>query len=340
MTVTAPAPRAYSGSALIRVIVLAGVVPLVVAGIGVVLMLQWAPELPDPIAVHWGAGGQVDGYGPLSTLLVVLPLFVGGLAVGVTLALTFLTATSFEARQPRFIVALSVFFAVFLGVGLTGTVEIQRGLADASDVTSAFGPLGLALLLALPAAVGAWFLTPHPAIAPNDADAGPVALDLSSDEKVSWNRTARPSAGVLWGFLAIVAFSTAGLVVAAVVDTDESMWPAAVILVPVFALCVVNFYWRITISNRGVTIRSAAGVIRREIPLDTIAGVRVVQISPIADFGGWGIRFGAGRTGYVVRGGEALEIERTSGRSVVVTVDDAATATSLLEGLLSRGKSA
>jgi hypothetical protein len=41
-----------------------------------------------------------------------------------------------------------------------------------------------------------------------------------------------------------------------------------------------------------------------------------------------------------VRGGEALEIERTSGRSVVVTVDDAATATSLLEGLLSRGKSA
>jgi hypothetical protein len=146
----------------------------------------------------------------------------------------------------------------------------------------------------------------------------------------------RPSAALLWVLVGIVAFAIGGVTLASVVDADEPVWPILAILALVLVLCVISCFWRITISNRGVTIRSAVGLIRQTIPLDTISGVRVVQISPIADFGGWGIRFGAGRTGYVVRGGEALEIARTAGRSVVVTVDDAATATALLEGLLSR----
>jgi hypothetical protein len=342
MTATSPrVPRAYSGAALVRVILLAGVVPLVIAGIGVLLMLRWAPELPDPIAVHWGAGGQVDGYGQLSTLVIVLPVVVGTFAVGITLEVALLTATTYPARQPKVIVAASVFFAVFLGVGLTGSVEIQRGLADASEAGTVFGPLGLGLLLGIPAAVGTWFLTPRPALAADESGpAAPAALDLSAAERVSWTRVMHPSAVAVWIFLGVVALSMAGVLTVAVTGSNGSVWPPLAILVPVVAICTVTFFWRVTISNEGVRIRSAVGLIRHTIPLDTIAAARVVQISPIADFGGWGIRFGFGRIGYVMRGGQALEIERTTGRSVVVTVDDAVTATSLLEGLLSRRKAA
>ena len=57
--------------------------------------------------------------------------------------------------------------------------------------------------------------------------------------------------------------------------------------------------------------------------------------------GGWGLRVGrGGRTGLVVRSGQALEVERTGGRIVVVTVDDAARGAALLTAVAARGRAA
>ena len=65
----------------------------------------------------------------------------------------------------------------------------------------------------------------------------------------------------------------------------------------------------------------------------------VVQVNPLREFGGWGIRTGVGgRIGVVMRGGEALEVVRTGGRRVVVTVDDAATGAALLNTLAGRAR--
>jgi len=70
---------------------------------------------------------------------------------------------------------------------------------------------------------------------------------------------------------------------------------------------------------------------RIEIPAAEIASVRAVRVDPFAEFGGWGYRFGVdGRRGVVLRAGDALEVARTNGRVFVVTVDDAATAASVL----------
>ena len=63
------------------------------------------------------------------------------------------------------------------------------------------------------------------------------------------------------------------------------------------------------------------------------------SVDPFADFGGWGYRVRPGsRTGFVVRKGEALEVERGDGTAWVVTVDDAAEGAALLNTLADRDR--
>ena len=65
----------------------------------------------------------------------------------------------------------------------------------------------------------------------------------------------------------------------------------------------------------------------------------VIDVSPLRDFGGWGWRVGhGGRTGIVLRSGEALLVEQTGGRSLVITVEDAAQGAALLNTMAVRAR--
>ena len=65
----------------------------------------------------------------------------------------------------------------------------------------------------------------------------------------------------------------------------------------------------------------------------------MTTVSPLAEFGGWGYRVGrGGRVGVVLRTGEGLQVERSGGRSFVVTIDDAATGAALLNTLAARSR--
>jgi hypothetical protein len=71
------------------------------------------------------------------------------------------------------------------------------------------------------------------------------------------------------------------------------------------------------------------------IPLGDIREVNAVQVSPTAEFGGWGWRMdGTGRSGIIMRAGSAVQVTRASGKKFVVTVDDADTAASVLAALI------
>ena len=65
----------------------------------------------------------------------------------------------------------------------------------------------------------------------------------------------------------------------------------------------------------------------------------VRDVRPFREFGGWGWRVGrGGRVGVVLRAGESLLVERTGGRSVVVTVDGARAAAGLVNSLADRSR--
>ena len=118
-------------------------------------------------------------------------------------------------------------------------------------------------------------------------------------------------------------------------------WLTTVVAVVLAVVVMSMSRFSVVVDRRGLVVRGVLGVPRVVVPLDEVVRAGAVQISPFADFGGWGYRVGrAGRIGVVVRTGEAIEVERTGGRSFVVTVDDAATAAALLNTLAARSRPA
>jgi hypothetical protein len=79
------------------------------------------------------------------------------------------------------------------------------------------------------------------------------------------------------------------------------------------------------------------GIPDYRVPLSDVASVASVQVHPVRDFGGWGIRWGAFRRwGVVTRPGDAIEVRRKDGSAFVVTVPRAGEGASLLAALADR----
>jgi len=318
-----------------RALLLVGIVaPLAITAIAVGLILAWLPELPDPAATHWGAGG-VNGYGAPVTYVWL------ALGIGLGLPLLLVVSTLAMAREQwggaaRLLGAMALALSGFSAVISTGSVAIQRGLRDASDVGGIGGivVLGFVVLLGL-GAVG-WFLQPHVHPTPA-APLQPVHLaSISSGERVVWMATATMSR-VAVIIIGIVVVLVVGATAVLVVQAAEAAW------IPVLTLLIVGFAFASTASFRvkagpdGLSIRSQIGVPRTQVPLDEIVAVRAVECHPFGEFGGFGWRLGLdGRTGIVLRTGPAIEVERRDKHPLVVTVDGAEVGAAVLQAYLDR----
>ncbi|MGV8884839.1 MAG: DUF1648 domain-containing protein [Microbacteriaceae bacterium] len=330
---------AYSRAHRARILLLAGVLPIVIAGAGVLLILSWAPDLPDPIAVHWGAGGGPDGYGPLWLLVGVIGAAVVIFATLVSVSVALMTAPMRDRSTGRFLVATSVWLAVFLTIGIGGAIAVQRGLRDAADAGAVGGILAVATLIAFAAATGVWFLTPRPRIVDAAAEGVPPMLTLAADERVLWQRSVGPSAVPMIA-IGVAILLVAGAIALQLVVQDGG---GGVVIAPIVVVIVVGLtlYWRVRIDNSAVMVRAVLGVPRFRHSISDITSARAIDVSALGEFGGWGIRWGGkGRMGVIMRAGEALEISLSSGRSLVITVDDASTAARLINGLVARRSAA
>ncbi|MEM7506497.1 MAG: hypothetical protein AAF415_07105 [Pseudomonadota bacterium] len=59
-------------------------------------------------------------------------------------------------------------------------------------------------------------------------------------------------------------------------------------------------------------------VLERRIALGEIASVEAVEYRPLQDFGGWGLRFGAGGKAYSVSGNQGVRLTLQNGEAVTV----------------------
>ncbi|MGY4645930.1 hypothetical protein [Cellulomonas sp. URHB0016] len=216
-----------------------------------------------------------------------------------------------------------------------GTLGLQRGIADWTQAPSADGVVLLTLLAGIVAAALGAVLTPgdRPAPTTDHVPDDAARLPLGAAERAGWVRHVR-SRGVL--VVVVSVLLVPALVVAVVLRTPAALVPA----VPVATLLVASMAsFTVRVDGRGLAVRSGLGWPRQSVPLDEVVRAEVVQVQPFRDFGGWGYRVGrAGRVGIVVRSGDGLLVERTGGRSLVVTVDDAATAAALLNTLADRAR--
>lgn len=321
----------------IRMLAVGGIAPLAIALGGAVAVLLALGELPSPVAVHWGPSGSPDGFGS-PWLAIILPLLIVLLFGALVIQVTRMTAENgVVSANQKLIVCAAPFLAIVVTGVVAGSTLMQRGLTDATFAPPVAPLLGASLGFAVLVAVVSWFVLPRVSAAIARDDERPV-LDLQETARAVWMQHVSPQR----------AFSTVVIVilVTAIVGGGVAVGlfaPLAAFVVYVAgmaaALVVVvgTLYWRVTIDSRGFRTVSLLGFPRFVIPISEIESAVVTTVQPLGDFGGWGLRWGGRkRMGIVLRAGEALQVNRTDGRQLVVTVPRARTGAALLNSLALR----
>jgi len=312
-------PRLTSNRRLI--VVIGVVIPLLITLVGSFVMALWTPELPNPVASHWGVNGP-DGFTTVGGV-IALPLLI-------TLAFAAFAAIVSWKGAPqggllwahKILIATSVFLAVLLTVVSSGSLAIQRGLESAESAGDIGGIMVAAFVIAALLALFAWLMLPAAELITSSAVAA-EPIEGSDAQRVHFSTSTRLGPGVV--VIAVAALVALGLALAiqAFTNPAELLLPASIGII-VIALAVSTLSWRVTIDRRGLRVRSAMGWPRTTIAPDQVQSVAVVDVNPIGEFGGYGWRWApGGRSGIVLSKGEAVEVTRTNGKKFLVTMHDA-----------------
>lgn len=304
------------------------VVPVVLTAAALGLVTAWRPRLPDEVVTHWGPTG-VEATGPASTFL----LSFGAYAVLTLLLLAVLSLTvGRSAMARRMVLGIATGNATLNAGMMIAAVEVQLDLTDARTAPDPGSRLFLAALVAVAAGFLAAALAgadgPRPATRPVPADV-PRAT-LADGEEAVWVRRVSSTAGGRTGWYLAV-----GLLLGLALWlgwASGSWWAAALLLLPL-PLAAGMLVWDVRVAPDGLTARARLGRPRLHVPAAEVEAADVVDVEPFAQFGGWGLRIApdlSGTVGVVVRKGEGIRVQRSGGRRVVVTVDDAADGAALL----------
>jgi hypothetical protein len=317
-----------------RILIVALIAPLVVAGAALAWSFSLAARLPARVVVHWDIAGHPNGYGspfqfPIALASVCLPLIAifGG-------AVVLMSHRGPLTPLAKVLAVTSIWVTLIVSVTFLGSLLDPNAGADIGAM------LGLALAVATIVAAAAWFVLP-----PGVRGVGGSVRDavtpvvLAESERASWIRTTAVSAAMIWVVVAVCAV-IAAITILSTIATDGQYWWFAFVPVVVLLIVLSNFAWTVRVDDRGLRIRSVLGIPVVHVPLDQVTSADVTDVRALSQYGGWGIRFALnGRIGVILRSGEALEVHRRKGLDVVVTVDDASSAAALLNGLVKRSGS-
>jgi hypothetical protein len=315
----------------LRLIAVALVLPVVIVVIALGIVIAWLPQLPATVVVHWGVRGP-DGFGPresLPAVLAVVGLGIPFLCGGIILA----SRVTVVGLGHKAIAVVSLGTAIVVSVVVLAAVATQRGESGPAHAPSltpwVLGGFAASVLLG----VVAWFVMPR-WTRPVEVWQVAPPLTLNPEERAVWLGVARfplPLLAVL-----LMPGVILGGVVANVIAREGGLSWALVIVPPLITAALIGSAdWRVRVDAGGLRVRSVLGFPAWNIPFDDITEAGTTSVQALPEFGGWGIRWaGRGRLGLITRSGAALEVHRRSGASLVVTVDDAATAAALLTAQL------
>ncbi|MEV4688876.1 DUF1648 domain-containing protein [Microbacterium sp. LWH3-1.2] len=323
-----------------RFVLVAVWLPIVLVVGGVAVQLALLPQVPSTVAVHRNAAGEADGFLPAWTQPLMTVAF--GLGIPLLIVLTTLPGLRRGERGAtyRLMGATAAATSALTTTAFTLTFAMQAGLDRASEAPAVWGALAVSIATSAAAGAAAWFLQPrqhaaHGAVAP----AKP--LSLRAGERAVWARAASMNTGAA---IAIVA-AVLAIGVAAVVAWVTGAYPLLAglfggITLVLLAFAATTLAFHVRVDDTGLHVDSLLGFPRLHVPLTDVASAASVDVNPMGEFGGWGLRRSTGRRfGIVLRAGEAIEVGRRSGKRFVVTVDDAVTGAALLEAFVARAAS-
>lgn len=340
MTDTTPRPAATNAVRRARrtFLIVAVAFPALVTTAAALVLASWLPSFTEPVAVHWGADGA-DGFGPASLYLWVL------LGVGFVLPVVLTVATLISVGESwgvaaRLMGALAAALSAFAAVTAIGSLAIQRDLPPGAEAPGNGAILGLSLAAQLGIGALAWVVQPRVHAPRQSALAPRRAVDIDGRERVVWLGTTTMPRGILV-FLGIVLAGMIALAAVMLSTGTAGGWVVLLVTVAVVVGLAVTVSYRVAVTPEGFSATALLGRPRIVIPVGEIERVRAVEISPFAEFGGWGWRVSMdGRSGIVTRRGPAIEIARRSRGAVVVTIDGAADAAALLQAHVDRAATA
>lgn len=280
------------------------------------LLLGWS-SLPDPVATHWGPGGEPDGS--------IAKQWVWLLPVAICIAGLALAALLRRDNSPS---AEGMVLSGFMGgvgvwVGIT-TVVLNRD-ASTWEEAGSFGWWQIGGLLLTGALFGwiglmlgrRWYPTP-PAISTRESP----TIEIAEGERAVWVGSAR----VTWPLIVFLPLGIAFLFL-----PGWLVWLAPLYLALAFGFARVG----VVVDDAGLRVKLGGLLTVRRIGLDKVRSARPIDLEP-AQWGGWGYRMTPGATAVVLRRGDAIEVTLMNDRKFAVTVDDAATGAALLNGLVAR----
>jgi hypothetical protein len=296
------------------------VVPILAVLAAVVLPLAAAPDLPDPVAIHWGLDGRPDGSAPLIVDAVLLAVIIALVTL-----LPLVAVARSDRGTARTMLALSHGMGAFLVLLRWRTLELNRDVAvwtEAGSLTL-LDLLVLALLAAPLALLGWWLGGLHPDLPRPVHDV--VRQVLPADGRLVWVGSES------WTLARVLG---PGLVVVGGAVTALRVAPETLVIGATLMLVGVALWWftsiTVAVGPAGLRVRfGPLGWPALRVPLGTIERIVVEDVEPLA-YGGWGYRWMPGVRAVVIRRGVGLRIGRAGQPDLVVTVDDAATAAGVL----------
>lgn len=290
-------------------------------------------QLPPEVATHWGATGAPDNFRAVADLYVSNALIIGVLPL-------FMVVIGLVMKQGRAMAPIAAATAVFMSATINGTVISQRGLSAEQVPTASMGwSVIWGAALAVGVGLALWALVRKRASeAPVPADVAVDAPRLLVDDSVRLAWTGRtPVSRAVW-----IVLGLAGLTVAIpmVLMAYNRQWSGALLMgltLLLLLLVGLGMSASVTVDARGVRASSLGFIRWARIPLETIAGATVGDVSPLGDFGGWGRRIGFnGEQGLVTAGGPALRLDRGEQGVFVFTLADAEAAAATVNTLIGR----
>jgi hypothetical protein len=269
----------------------------------------------DGQPVRWGAPWEVY------LVVVVVPLVLMGLGFA---------AGESWARQPRggHFNPMALFDAVF--VGLIAGIEVPWfGVLSQGEAVRFMPPWPWLTMLGLPLGAAAVAITLEmlrPWQPPERRLSGEQTDDLTAQI------TAHQAAGERWVYweaqnpayvtVLVVTLSALLLVAAWQVWEHLTPWLAPELLIAAGFLALCYGGVRTTVSAKTVQVRlGMLGIRLMQLPTDEIAEVTVHAFSPLADFGGWGLRWNREMRAFFLRGDRGVKLRANDGRQFLIGSD-------------------
>jgi membrane protein YdbS with pleckstrin-like domain len=274
-----------------------------VAGLAIRTTIVW-DQLPAVVASHFGANGVANGWMPRSEF------FVMSFAVTVPVV-TLLAVICDRAGRDKPMTTLGLLAFDWLVSALL--ISVFWGAIDANlyQRSLAIFPVWIVIVALIPVVIGIgidwrWWLSRHRKEALRQIS-GPAPV-IAEDHHGS-------------GTMALVLLLIGAAVIAFIMRTTVRNGPAPFPVILALAVVAVavgisalwawrGFQYRFT--SAAVEIR-AFGLLLRRIPLSQIKDFKAETVSPLTDFGGWGIKGLGSTTAYIWGGKTALHIKTYTG---------------------------